>query len=118
MIQSSAKLATLDRLLLRLRHQGSRVLVFSQWTETLDVLQEYVSFRFGGLGKVFLRLDGQTNSIVREIDVRKFNRDMSVFLYLISTKAGGMGINLATADSVVLFDSCWNPQVDLQAEDR
>ena len=119
MIRHAGKLQLLDRLLLKLKHAGSRVLLFSQWTETLDVLEEYCTYRFGRLGQAFLRLDGQTNRILREIDVRKFNAPGSeVFIYLISTKAGGVGINLATADSVVLYDSCFNPQVDLQAQDR
>lgn len=117
LIQSSAKLALLDRLLLRLKSQGSRVLLFSQWAETLDILEEYLKYRFGQKGQAYLRLDGQTNRILRELDVRTFNAlESPVFLYLISTKAGGMGINLATADSVVLYDSCINPMVDLQAQ--
>ncbi|KAK3260468.1 hypothetical protein CYMTET_30573 [Cymbomonas tetramitiformis] len=119
LMSGSGKLALLDRLLLRLRAAGSRVLLFSQWTQTLDVLEEYCNFRFGRKNEVYLRLDGQTNRIARELDVRTFNAPGStVFLYLVSTKAGGQGINLATADTVVLYDSCWNPQVDLQAQDR
>jgi SNF2 family DNA or RNA helicase len=87
----------------------------SQWTQTLDILEEYMQFRWGKPGEAYLRLDGSTNRITREMDVRTFNADGSkAFVYLISTKAGGQGINLATADTVVLYDSCWNPQVDLQ----
>ncbi len=83
-----------------------------QFTETLDVLAEYAAHR----GHRFLRLDGSTNRIVRELDVRAFNAPGSdTFLYLISTRAGGQGINLHTADTVVLYDSCYNPQIDLQA---
>ena len=119
LVQASGKLAMLDRLLIRLKRQGSRVLLFSQYTETLDVLEEYATFRFGELGRAYLRLDGETNLMLREIGVRSFNAPGSqIFLYLISTRAGGVGLNLATADSVVLFDSSWNPQVDLQAQDR
>lgn len=119
LIQSSGKLMVLDRLLLALRSRKSRVLIFSQWTETLDILEEYVQFRFGAKGEAFYRLDGETNRLMRELDVRAFNRpDSRAFIYLISTNAGGMGINLATADTVVLYDSSWNPQVDLQAQDR
>ena len=93
------------------------MLLFSQWTETLDILEEYLQYRFGAKGKVYLRLDGQTNRIIRELDVRSFNAlESPIFLYLVSTKAGGMGINLATADSVILYDSCFNPMVDLQAQ--
>lgn len=109
----------LDRLLIRLKRQGSRVLLFSQFTETMDVLEEYITLRFGPAEKAYLRLDGQTNRIIRELNTRSFNApNSSIFIYLISTKAGGVGLNLATADSVVLYDSCWNPQADLQAQDR
>ncbi|GHP11132.1 hypothetical protein PPROV_000986200 [Pycnococcus provasolii] len=119
LIDASNKLRLLDRLLFRLRSRGSRVLIFSQWTACLDVLQEYVEFRFGALGEAFFRLDGNTNRVTRETDVRAFNAPGSrAFCYLISTRAGGVGLNLATADTVVLFDSSYNPQVDLQAMDR
>eukprot|EP01052_Picozoa_sp_SAG31_P010737 SAG31_NODE_596_length_13674_cov_3.806409_11_plen_990_part_00 len=114
---ASGKLALLDRLLLRKKAEGSRVLLFSQYTLALDVLEEYCGQKFGRAG--YLRLDGTTNRIDREMDVRSFNAAGSpVFIYLISTRAGGQGINLASADTVVLYDTCWNPQVDLQAEDR
>ena len=74
--------------------------------------------QFGPRGRGYLRLDGDTNRITRELDVRSFNSNPSIFIYLISTTAGGMGINLATADVVVLYDTSWNPQNDLQAQDR
>ena len=107
---SSGKLALLDRLLDRLFLNGSRVLIFSQFTLMLDVLEEYCTAKLGSEG--YLRLDGSTNRIVREMDVRSFNAPGSpAQVYLISTRAGGQGINLATADTVVLYDSCWNPQV-------
>lgn len=104
LIKSSGKLAVLDRLLRRLKEQGSRVLLFSQYTETLDILEEYMNFRFGPKGVIYLRLDGQVNRVIRELDVRKFNAPGSkIFVYLISTRAGGQGINLATANSVILY---------------
>ena len=119
LVQSSGKLQLLDRLLSRVRAEGSRILLFSQFTLTLDVLSEYCAHRFGPEGRGFLRLDGSTNRIKREMDVRAFNAPNSrIPIYLISTRAGGQGINLATADVVVLYDTCWNPQVDLQAQDR
>ena len=119
LIESSGKLHLLDRLLSRVRTSGSRVLLFSQFTMTLDVLAEYCESRFGPEGRGFLRLDGSTNRIKREMDVRAFNAsDSRIPIYLISTRAGGQGINLASADVVVLYDTCWNPQVDLQAQDR
>jgi SWI/SNF-related matrix-associated actin-dependent regulator of chromatin subfamily A member 5 len=105
----------LDRLLLRLRKNNCRFLIFSQFTETLDILEEYITYRFGPINEVYFRLDGSTNRIMRELNVRTFNSpDTKSFIYLISTTAGGVGINLATADSVILYDSSWNPQVDLQ----
>lgn len=114
---ASGKLALLDRLLVRKQAEGSRVLLFSQYTLALDVIEEYCGQKFGRAR--YLRLDGTTNRIDREMDVRSYNAAGSpVFIYLISTRAGGQGINLATADTVVLYDTCWNPQVDLQAEDR
>jgi hypothetical protein len=101
LIRASGKLHLLDRLLFRVRAQGSRVLLFSQYTLTLDVLSEYCAVRFGPEGRGFLRLDGSTNRIKREMDVRKFNAEGSrIPVYLISTRAGGQGINLATADVV------------------
>ena len=79
--------------------------------QTLDVLAEWLSWR----GITFSRMDGSTNPIQRELDVRDFNADGSpTKVFLISTRAGGVGINLASADVVILFDSDWNPQVDLQ----
>lgn len=91
LIGASGKLQLLDRLLGRHIAQGSRALVFSQYTLTLDVLQEYCALRFGPEGTGFLRLDGATNRIKREMDVRSFNAPGSgIPVYLISTKAGGM----------------------------
>jgi len=119
LVGSCGKLALLDRLLLAKKEEGSRVLVFSQFTLTLDVIEEYAKFRFGPMGAAYLRLDGTTGRIQREMDMRSFNKPgCDIFCYLISTRAGGQGINLATADTVVLYDTCWNPQVDLQAQDR
>jgi SWI/SNF-related matrix-associated actin-dependent regulator of chromatin subfamily A member 5 len=119
LVGASGKLQLLDRLLFKLKAAGSRVLLFSQYTLTLDVLEEYARTRWGALGTAFMRLDGDTNRIDREMDMRMFNAaGSSVFLYLISTRAGGLGINLASADVVVLYDSSYNPHVDLQAQDR
>ena len=119
LIQSSSKLLMLDMLLKKLIKKGHRCLIFSQYTETLDVLEEYVTYRFGAKDEVFFRLDGSTHKVMRELNVRAFNKEgAKSIIYLISTTAGGMGINLATADTVILYDSAWNPSVDLQAQDR
>ena len=74
----------------------------------LDILEEYCSAR----GYYHARLDGDTNRVQRRLDIRRFNTPGSeVFVFLISTRAGGLGINLASADTVILYDSDWNPQV-------
>lgn len=115
LIQASGKLVLLDRLLQRLYEQGSRVLIFSQMTRMLDILEDFMLFR----GHKYCRIDGQTESDMREDLMDEFNKPGSEkFCFLLSTRAGGLGINLATADTVILYDSDWNPQADLQAQDR
>eukprot|EP00762_Andalucia_godoyi_P004324 ANDGO_05544.mRNA.1 putative chromatin-remodeling complex ATPase chain len=115
LITASGKLALLDRLLAKLKAQGSRVLIFSQMTRVLDILEDYLLFR----GHEYCRIDGQTETNSREEYMDEFNKEnSSKFCFLLSTRAGGLGINLATADVVILFDSDWNPQADLQAQDR
>ncbi|KAH0630943.1 hypothetical protein JD844_004332 [Phrynosoma platyrhinos] len=96
-------------------NSGSRVLVFSQMTRLLDILEDYCMWR----GYEYCRLDGQTPHEEREEAIDTFNAPNSrKFVFMLSTRAGGLGINLATADVVILYDSDWNPQVDLQAMDR
>lgn len=103
------------RLLPKLQVGGHRVLIFSQFTKMLDILADYCRLRKFH----YARLDGSTNRVQRAIDVRLFNQDNSpLFIFLMSTRAGGLGINLQTADTVILYDSDWNPQVDLQAIGR
>ena len=105
----------LDKLLHKLKKRGSRVLIFSQMTRMLDILEDYMLLR----KYKYCRIDGSTSSIDREQSIDAFNApDSEIFTFLLSTRAGGLGINLATADTVVLYDSDWNPQVDLQAQDR
>jgi SWI/SNF-related matrix-associated actin-dependent regulator of chromatin subfamily A member 5 len=114
-VQGSGKLQMLDRLLPKLKTDGHRVLIFSQFTSMLDLLEDYCEFR----DHPFARLDGETNRVQRRLDCRRFNAVKSpLFIFLISTRAGGLGLNLATADTVILYDSDWNPQVDLQAMER
>mmetsp|Transcript_11498 Transcript_11498/g.28317 ORF Transcript_11498/g.28317 Transcript_11498/m.28317 type:complete len:2097 (+) Transcript_11498:249-6539(+) len=108
----SGKLALLDRLLTRLKETGHRVLIFSQMVRMLDVLSEYMLLR----KHAFQRLDGTMASTLRQRALERFNAKGSKdFCFLLSTRAGGLGINLATADTVIIFDSDWNPQNDLQA---
>uniref|UniRef100_A0A673VY58 SNF2 related chromatin remodeling ATPase 5 n=1 Tax=Salmo trutta TaxID=8032 RepID=A0A673VY58_SALTR len=112
---NSGKMAVLDKLLPKMKAQGSRVLIFSQMTRMLDILEDYCMWRNFG----YCRLDGQTPHEERQISINAYNEENSPkFIFMLSTRAGGLGINLATADVVILYDSDWNPQVDLQAMDR
>ena len=114
-ISASGKMILLDKLLVRLHSTGHRVLIFSQMVRMLDVLSRYLSLR----GFLHQRLDGSMKSTARQYAMDHFNAANSAdFAFLLSTKAGGLGINLATADTVIIFDSDWNPQNDLQAEAR
>ncbi|XP_006446247.2 protein CHROMATIN REMODELING 5 isoform X2 [Citrus clementina] len=114
-ILSSGKLVILDKLLVRLHETKHRVLIFSQMVRMLDILAEYMSYK----GFQFQRLDGSTKAELRHQAMDHFNAPGSEdFCFLLSTRAGGLGINLATADTVIIFDSDWNPQNDLQAMSR
>ncbi|KAH7434232.1 hypothetical protein KP509_06G006600 [Ceratopteris richardii] len=114
-LRASGKFELLDRLLPKLQRTGHRVLLFSQMTRLLDILEIYLNFQ----GFKYLRLDGGTKTEDRGALLAKFNApDSPYFLFLLSTRAGGLGLNLQTADTVVMFDSDWNPQMDQQAEDR
>jgi SWI/SNF-related matrix-associated actin-dependent regulator of chromatin subfamily A member 5 len=113
--ENSGKMSLLHKLLPKLKANGSRVLIFSQMTRVLDILQDYLTL----VGHKFCRIDGNTDGEDRDARMDAFNAPGSdIFAFLLSTRAGGLGINLATADIVILFDSDWNPQVDLQAMDR
>ncbi|XP_051550462.1 SWI/SNF-related matrix-associated actin-dependent regulator of chromatin subfamily A member 5 isoform X3 [Myxocyprinus asiaticus] len=112
---NSGKMVALDKLLPKVQEQGSRVLIFSQMTRMLDILEDYCMWK----GYEYCRLDGNTPHEAREQAIDAFNApNSSKFIFMLSTRAGGLGINLATADVVILYDSDWNPQVDLQAMDR
>ncbi|GAV52497.1 hypothetical protein ZYGR_0AG04880 [Zygosaccharomyces rouxii] len=115
LIMSSGKMVLLDKLLTRLKKDGHRVLIFSQMVRMLDILGDYLSIK----GINFQRLDGTVPSNQRRISIDHFNApDSNDFVFLLSTRAGGLGINLMTADTVIIFDSDWNPQADLQAMAR
>lgn len=115
LIQDSGKMVLLDKLLKKYKAQGSRVLIFSQMSRVLDIMEDYCFLR----EYEYCRIDGQTSHEDRISAIDDYNRpDSSKFLFLLTTRAGGLGINLTTADIVVLFDSDWNPQADLQAMDR
>ncbi|GMY27663.1 ISWI chromatin-remodeling complex ATPase CHR11 isoform X2 [Fagus crenata] len=115
LITSAGKMVLLDKLLPKLKERDSRVLIFSQMTRLLDILEDYLMYR----GYLYCRIDGNTGGEDRDASIDSFNKPGSEkFVFLLSTRAGGLGINLATADVVILYDSDWNPQVDLQAQDR
>lgn len=115
MVRASGKFELLDRMLPKLKKAGHRVLMFSQMTQVMTILERYFELR----RLSFLRLDGSTPADERERRMFTFNDpDSPYFIFLLSTRAGGLGLNLATADVVILFDSDWNPMMDAQAQDR
>lgn len=115
LVDNAAKMVMLDKLLKRMQAQGSRVLIFSQMSRVLDILEDYSVMR----GFQYCRIDGSTAHEDRIAAIDEYNKENSEkFLFLLTTRAGGLGINLTSADIVVLFDSDWNPQADLQAMDR
>ncbi len=115
LVRASGKFELLDRMLPKLKAAGHRVLLFSQMVELMNFLEQFFLLR----GFQYLRLDGNTSSEEREKRMFMFNDpDSPYFIFLLSTRAGGLGLNLATADTVIIFDSDWNPMMDAQAQDR
>jgi SWI/SNF-related matrix-associated actin-dependent regulator of chromatin subfamily A member 5 len=104
----------LDKLLKKLLGEKHKVLLFSQFTMLLDLLEDYCAYR----GFTFCRLDGSTSLEDRESHMQDFNSTDKYQIFLLSTKAGGLGINLVGADRVIIYDMDWNPQNDIQAMDR
>ncbi|KAK8741615.1 hypothetical protein OTU49_002302 [Cherax quadricarinatus] len=116
LLEVSGKLQVLDQLLGELYKRKHRVLLFSQMTMLMDILEDYLTLR---PQYKYKRLDGNCSLEDRQNDIKEFNdKDSTDFLFLLSTRAGGLGINLASADTVIIYDSDWNPQSDLQAQDR
>ena len=115
LVNNCGKMVLLDKLLRRLKERGHRVLLFTQMTRILDIMEDYMVMR----QYQYCRIDGNTNHDLREEQIDSYNAPGSEkFVFLLSTRAGGLGINLQTADIVILYDSDWNPQADLQAQDR
>ncbi|CAA7396178.1 unnamed protein product [Spirodela intermedia] len=115
LVRLCGKLEMLDRLLPKLKATGHRVLFFSTMTRLLDVMEEYLHWKHYR----YLRLDGHTSGSDRGALIEEFNRpDSPTFIFLLSIRAGGVGVNLQAADTVIIFDTDWNPQVDLQAQAR
>ncbi|KAG5477611.1 hypothetical protein CUR178_05317 [Leishmania enriettii] len=115
LIDPSAKMRYLDMLLPRLKAQGHRCLIFSNFTTTLDMLEAMCHLR----GHSYERLDGSSNRVERELSMLRYNHPRSSrFLFLVTTTAGGVGVTLTGADTVILFDAHFNPQLERQAADR
>ncbi|XP_050309192.1 ATP-dependent helicase brm-like [Anthonomus grandis grandis] len=113
--RASGKFELLDRILPKLKITNHRVLLFCQMTQLMTIMEDYLNWR----GYKYLRLDGTIKAEDRGDLLKKFNeKDSEYFLFLLSTRAGGLGLNLQTADTVIIFDSDWNPHQDLQAQDR
>ncbi|CAG5095187.1 Similar to brm: ATP-dependent helicase brm (Drosophila melanogaster) [Cotesia congregata] len=113
--RASGKFELLDRILPKLKATNHRVLLFCQMTQLMTIMEDYLGWR----GFMYLRLDGTTKAEDRGDLLKKFNDPGSqYFLFLLSTRAGGLGLNLQAADTVIIFDSDWNPHQDLQAQDR
>ena len=115
MLDSSGKMVLLDKLLPKLRSQGHRVLLFSQMVRMLDIIQDYLILK----GYAYERIDGGVKINDRQAAIDRFSAPGSDrFIFLICTRAGGFGINLTAADTVIIYDSDWNPQNDIQAQAR
>ncbi|XP_033752107.1 chromodomain-helicase-DNA-binding protein 1-like [Pecten maximus] len=114
LVEASGKLVLIDKLLCHLKQTGHKVLLFSQMTHMLDILQDYLGYRDYN----YERLDGSVRGEERFLAVQNFNKNEETFVFLLSTKAGGQGLNLVAADTVIFVDSDFNPQNDLQAAAR
>lgn len=112
LIRMSGKMELLHRMLAKLHRTDHRILLFSQMTQQLDLIEEYLDYF--GYKDQYMRLDGNTKAEERAPMMKKFNApDSKYFLFLLSTRAGGLGLNLQSADTVIIFDSDWNPQMGM-----
>ena len=110
----SGKLIKLGQLLKKLYANKSKALIFTQMTRMLDILEIFLNIH----GFTYVRLDGSTKVELRQQIVDKFNNDKKVFCFISSTRSGGIGLNLTGADSIIFYDTDWNPAMDKQAQDR
>jgi E1A-binding protein p400 len=110
----SGKLQALYTLLDRLKKGGHKCLIFTQMSKMLDILEIFLNLH----AHTYVRLDGSTVIKKRQRLVDRFNTDPKIFVFILSTRSGGLGINLTGADSVIFYDSDWNPAMDAQAQDR
>ncbi|KAI9205646.1 putative helicase [Polychytrium aggregatum] len=114
-VATSGKMMLLERMLPKLFRDGHKVLIFSQMRKMLDIIADWCEYEKKWK---FCRIDGHVSISDRKKQMDEFNSDPSIKLFLLSTRAGGLGINLTAADTVIIYDSDWNPQMDLQAQDR
>ena len=118
LVNAAGKLRLMERILPALKKNGSKVLLFSQMTELLNIIEDYLRWRTWN----YFRIDGSVKLEDRQSQIDRFNSEPrgsnEHFVFMLSTRAGGLGINLASADTVILFDSDWNPHQDSQAMDR
>uniref|UniRef100_A0A8B9RJA2 Chromodomain helicase DNA binding protein 9 n=1 Tax=Astyanax mexicanus TaxID=7994 RepID=A0A8B9RJA2_ASTMX len=115
MVQSAGKLVLIDKLLPKMKAGGHKVLIFSQMVRCLDILEDYLIQR----RYLYERIDGRVRGNLRQAAIDRFSKpDSDRFVFLLCTRAGGLGINLTAADTCIIFDSDWNPQNDLQAQAR
>jgi len=114
LILDAGKLKELDRLLPKLKAEGHRVLIYCQMTKMIDIMEDYMHYR----GYQYLRLDGSSKISDRRDMVQDFQTRDDIFIFILSTRAGGLGINLTSADTVIFYECDWNPTMDQQAMDR
>ncbi|KIH45929.1 protein, SNF2 family [Ancylostoma duodenale] len=115
LVQASGKVVLIEKLLPKLRKDGHKVLIFSQMVKVLDLLEEFLV----NMNYPFERIDGNVRGDMRQASIDRFSKkDSDRFVFLLCTRAGGLGINLTAADTVIIYDSDWNPQNDLQAQAR
>lgn len=113
-VLESAKLKQLDRMLVELKKGGHKCLIYFQMTKMMDLMEEYLTYRQYN----YIRLDGSSKLSDRRDLVNDWQTDPDLFIFILSTRAGGLGINLTAADTVIFYDSDWNPTIDSQAMDR
>ncbi|KAG5488945.1 hypothetical protein JIQ42_00564 [Leishmania sp. Namibia] len=114
LIHDCGKLQFLEAALKEMRHNGHRVLIFTQFVHMLNILERFLAL----IGVTYTRLDGSTKAELRQQYVNRFNADPRITCMILSTRSGGIGLNLTGADTVIFYDSDWNPTMDLQAQDR
>ncbi|KAL2651736.1 hypothetical protein R1flu_019864 [Riccia fluitans] len=115
LMEGSGKMILVDKLLPMLKDAGRRVLIFSQFTMMLDLLEDYLVYK----GYTYERIDGKIRGSERQAAIDRYSaKESNIFVFLLSTRAGGLGITLTAADTCIIYDSDWNPQNDLQAMAR